>query len=338
LGDILVTPEQAEALADSRAIAFGNPWTQASVYYEFNANVTAVRRTLARASMAQWSNDTAIRLIESAVAANRILISDDPGNIGCGSSFLGMVGGVQDLLIRCWQTSTIVHEFGHALGASHEHQRSDRGAFVAIVDVHSLQVTHPAVWNANYAIQAGGSINSAYDYASVMHYPQAGSFTINMQTYQVNISALGPQSAGAPAGSAGACLSAPQCTALLGQANASARDLHGTALRYGRRLTRLESYRPVSGTLSVSGHIDECGPDCWRVPAQSAVTVTLTTAPGKIAVLSGPDCDIRGAGSVSCVLPTDRNRGFIALEFAAQALPWLESEPRAENLFASGFE
>jgi hypothetical protein len=338
LGDLLVAPEEAVRLAEGKSIAFGNAWPGAVVYYEFNANVSAARRSLAMAAMAQWSEGTAIRLVESTTAGNRILVSDDPDNIGCGTSFLGMVGGVQDLKISCWDNRTIVHEFGHALGASHEHQRADRGGFVTLNDRDGLQGAYPGVWNANFGSRPGGSVNSAYDYASVMHYSSSGFFTIDGQSYGVTIAAVGAQPAGAPAGSAAACTSAPQCTSLMGRSNASARDLYGKALRYGRRLDRLDAHRPLRGSLQVSGFIDSCGGDCWRVPAETTVTITLTADPGHIAVLAG-DCQARAVGSATCTLPTDRNRRFVALTIAPAPIAMLlETPPRPPEVFADGFE
>lgn len=337
-GDLLLTPEQAAGLRDGKAIAFGNAWPQAVVYYQFGDNVSQARRILALAAMAQWSGGTAIRLLESATAGNRILVTDDPANSGCGSSFVGMVGGVQDLRISCWDTRTIVHEFGHALGAAHEHQRADRGGFVTLVDHDNLQGNHPGVWAANYGTRAGGSRNSAYDYASVMHYSSSGFLTIDGQSYTVTLAATGAQPAGAPAGSEGACTGAAQCTSLIGRANASPRDLLGTALRYGRRIDRLEAHRTLRGTLQVSGFIDSCGGDCWRVPAETTVTVTLSADPGELAVLGG-DCNARGRGSVTCILGTDRNRRFLAFTLPAGATATLfDQQALPDRLFADGFE
>ncbi len=338
LGDLLLTPEQAVALSRDKSLATGNAWPLAAVYYEFAADVSSDRRALAVAFMSQWSNNTAIRLIESSIATNRILISNDPGNIGCGSSFVGMVGGVQDLKIRCWEMRTIVHEFGHALGAKHEHQRNDRSSYISITDSNNLAGRYPAVWDANFGLVPGGSINSAYDYASVMHYSRTGNFTINEESFVVTLSALAAQPAGAPAGSAGACLSASQCSALLGQQRASPRDLYGKALRYGRRLDRLESYRPLQGSLSVSSFFSGCGTDCWRVAADSTVTVSLTATSGHMAVLAG-DCNVRGFGTINCQIDTSRNTQFIAFTMGPQQMAGLLPDlARAPKVFANGFE
>lgn len=338
LGDLLVSVEDARAMAAGRSISTGNAWPGGAVYFEFNSNVDESRRALTRSLLSQWGQDTAIRLIESNTASNRILISDDPNGAPCGSSWVGMIGGVQDLLIRCWATRTIVHEFGHALGAEHEHQRSDRAGFVNLQDVNNLRTAHPSLWNANYAMVPGGSVNSAYDYASVMHYSSASSFTINQVTYTVNINALGAQPPGPPAGSAAACANSSACSALMGRSVPSARDLYGQALRYGRRLDRDEASRSLRGQLQISGHIDSCGSTCWRVPAESEVTVTLTPDPGEIAVLGGRDCQVRARGAVQCVLATDRNRRFTAFTFPAGALPQLDEPPLPANVFANGFE
>ena len=56
-------------------------------------------------------------------------------NYGCSSS-MGRVGGIQGLSLTsgCAHMGKIMHEFMHALGIGHTHQRSDRDEYVTIIE------------------------------------------------------------------------------------------------------------------------------------------------------------------------------------------------------------
>merc|ERR1711881_608283 len=52
---------------------------------------------------------------------------------GCFSGVGWRDGVVQmDLSSDCTEIGAIMHEFGHALGMSHEHERADRGKYITI--------------------------------------------------------------------------------------------------------------------------------------------------------------------------------------------------------------
>lgn len=61
----------------------------------------------------------------------------------------------------------LTHELGHVLGLFHEHQRPGRDSFIS--------VRNDKISDGNFAIISSlNSVNSDYDYASVMHYPTVG--------------------------------------------------------------------------------------------------------------------------------------------------------------------
>lgn len=89
---------------------------------------------------------------------------------GCYSN-LGRVGGQQTLSLQkngCLRAGTIQHEFIHASGFQHEHNRPDRDSFLTV-----LFDNIPPEWRSQY--EKGSSdvfdIQGKYDYYSVMHYP-----------------------------------------------------------------------------------------------------------------------------------------------------------------------
>lgn len=81
----------------------------------------------------------------------------------------------------------IMHEFGHILGAEHEHQRSDTGITwnecrVLFDYVHRKRETNNVVsdvFNVNADALCPPEERSTYDRLSIMHYPVPGGYTTN---------------------------------------------------------------------------------------------------------------------------------------------------------------
>ncbi len=150
----------------SRGLQSGTPWTNGIVPYTFSSNVSATQRQLMLDAMRQWEYVAGIVFVQRTSQPNYLFIRNvnDP-NI-CGSSYVGMIGGSQNLNMVCWTNRTMLHELGHALGLRHEHQRSDRDNFITI----NYNNIPPSRWH-NFDI-AAGSLLSNYDFLSIMHYHQ----------------------------------------------------------------------------------------------------------------------------------------------------------------------
>lgn len=86
---------------------------------------------------------------------------------GCWS-YVGRIGGKQDLSLGngCVGHSTVQHEFLHALGFLHEHQRVDRDEHVRINWENVKDGFDSAFSKSTY----DGTQGLPYDYLSVMHY------------------------------------------------------------------------------------------------------------------------------------------------------------------------
>lgn len=111
---------------------------------------------------------TCIKFIPRAAEAD--YISFQQTNTGCWS-LVGKVGGRQEINLQaeCFQqTGTVIHEILHALGFSHEQNRSDREAFVSIV-----RSNIPADKMINFEKNTKDeTFKIGYDYGSILHYSQ----------------------------------------------------------------------------------------------------------------------------------------------------------------------
>jgi hypothetical protein len=102
----------------------------------------------------------------------RIRKINDP-NIG-GSASLGYSYS-PILNLSNFSRSTIIHELGHSLGFSHEHQRYDRDNYVTILE-ENIRPGYAHNFTKYPQFDGSGNIYSRvyseYDYASIMHYPE----------------------------------------------------------------------------------------------------------------------------------------------------------------------
>ena len=89
-------------------------------------------------------------------------------------SFVGMIGGPQTLYIytdKCNTRRTIQHEFLHAIGQYHVHQRPDRDEYI-----HVNYGVIDKKWWSNFDKRYGTlNFGVPYDGRSLMHYPSDGS-------------------------------------------------------------------------------------------------------------------------------------------------------------------
>jgi hypothetical protein len=333
-GDILVPVEAGPGLQGALT---GTRWPNATLFYTFDASVSAAQRTDFRQWAAGWESGSGVRFVEDAGAPNRVLVQI-AADIGCGHSVIGMIGGVQDFVIAtgagCWASGVVQHELGHALDAIHEQQRSDRDSYVTITDHGIVQHCGQGTWDANYG-EVASETNTAYDYASIMHYPSPAHYTCDGFDVWADITVLGAEPAGDPPGSENACTSVADCQAIIGSPTISVRDNYGMALRYGYRI-EISRTGNGSGAVFASGFLETCGVDCYLTSPVSVLTVTAFPDPDSIVTISGA-C----RGGTSCDFSPTANAAVevrFTKKASVAAVIAVMTKPKPDSIFANGFD
>lgn len=170
MGDMIVSVDLVRAWRDKAMGLRGSSrtdatlWTGGVVPYAFEAALPEARRRHFRDACAEWATFGGLTFTPRTTEANYITVRENPGLVG-GESALGMAGGRQFLTMGTdsWNRVTLLHELGHALGLIHEHQRSDRDAYVEVMNVQFGS-------GAQFVRVPTSTNNTPYDFESVMHY------------------------------------------------------------------------------------------------------------------------------------------------------------------------
>ncbi|XP_062609391.1 zinc metalloproteinase dpy-31-like, partial [Saccostrea cucullata] len=120
-------------------------------------------RTLIKDSINQLDNFTCVRWIERTTETDYVRIVNGDSCY----SYVGVVGGAQNLSIEapgCMTVHTVLHEFLHAMGGSHEQSRSDRASMTSMIwnKIDSKNMYNFVMENTKNALP--------YDYKSLMQY------------------------------------------------------------------------------------------------------------------------------------------------------------------------
>lgn len=152
-------------------------WPDGVVPYFINPQMTPSTREVIAKVVKHFADYTPIRLVPYTGQNDFVGFEDlkpppSAGNLTlCGLSFVGRQGGGQPINLNqsCGGLfGHALHEVMHALGFLHEHERSDRDAYVAVKSVTENSSCAPT----DYMIDSGVSFGP-YDYASIMHYDAA---------------------------------------------------------------------------------------------------------------------------------------------------------------------
>lgn len=153
------------------------PWPSGIVPFDFDFSATPANREAAEDAMAELEAVANIDFVPRTNQGNFIRFVSTNSN----SSFVGMIGGRQDINIFNWGFRyIIVHELLHALGFNHEQSRPDRNNFVTINFGNISQTACDGTCNHNFDIDTNATTVGPYDFLSIMHYGRSD-FTANGQ-------------------------------------------------------------------------------------------------------------------------------------------------------------
>jgi hypothetical protein len=176
-GDIAVGPESLQpsgfgakmrdlgrVVLESIGIAgAGFRWTGARIPFEIlSGNNTSINEAIAH-----WHANTPIRLVPRTKADTDYVVfraSSSGSDSEVGKRRPGQFINIK-LTAR---VPVIIHEIGHAVGLWHEHTRDDRDTYVEVIE-DNIDPTAMRYFDIHDI--DGDKLGSAYDFASLMHYP-----------------------------------------------------------------------------------------------------------------------------------------------------------------------
>ncbi|CAH3176710.1 unnamed protein product [Porites lobata] len=170
-GDIVLEPVQRLAVdlgIEIRGSMGNRLWPNAIVPYTIAPSLSSQPKAMQAIenAMNEWSSVSCIRFIRRTTEQSYIEFFKGKG---CYSS-LGRTGKKQQLSLAagCWGKITVAHEIAHALGFAHEQSRPDRDEYVTI-NFENIQAGKQHNFK-KYSSSQINSLDTPYDYESVMHY------------------------------------------------------------------------------------------------------------------------------------------------------------------------
>lgn len=139
-------------------------WKSQVIPYTFSADFPQTGRDKVLAALYTLQQNTNLCFVPHRTEQHKITVKPFSNSLYSYADF-----NDQSLNLSSYDSSVVIHEVGHLLGLAHEHQRPDRGQYVAV----QYQNIIPGFESAFDIIPATSNtrMSQEYDLKSIMHYP-----------------------------------------------------------------------------------------------------------------------------------------------------------------------
>ncbi|XP_057316292.1 hatching enzyme 1.2-like [Hydractinia symbiolongicarpus] len=175
-GDIILSPEERRNIykPNNKFGASKKKWPSKTIVYEFAADIEKEigAKQAIYAAINEYHRHTCLKFVRRTTQSTYMEFYNGQG---CGAP-LGYRSGRSKISLQgpaCWKKGSVMHEIMHSLGFYHEQSRPDRDNYVKIL----WDNITPKDMKSNFQKQPYSnvdSMNSPYDYLSIMHYHKDG--------------------------------------------------------------------------------------------------------------------------------------------------------------------
>jgi hypothetical protein len=156
-----------EPIQSSRSTYSGLLWPKRTVRWQYDKKIYDGTKTKWLEAIKEWETKANFKFVEITDSSGDYILLKQNFNGLNHSSGIGRKGGEQVIALNIIgsQTSTAIHEIGHALGLVHEQSRPDRDNYITI-NYDNIKTEYNGQFkNCSYC-----KVNGTFDFESVMLY------------------------------------------------------------------------------------------------------------------------------------------------------------------------
>ena len=183
MDDMILTEQQYNQIAGIRNSVYDDGsfasginneayrWPDGQMPYVFSNSFASYQKNIVKDEINYFNDifDGCLKIRPKNDEDSHHVVLENEGTMGCGSSNVGKLPGAgkQTIRIVCFRRRTILHEFIHAFGFTHEQNRPDRDDYV---EIHEDNIDPAAIGNFQKDNGYEQTYFVRYDFKSIMHY------------------------------------------------------------------------------------------------------------------------------------------------------------------------